>query len=78
MEYRSHWSRWTYFIRHQQGDSFLEEDHRRVGVTVEGGDVHEGATVLGPVEDGGLELVGQELHGGRVPPLSGQVHRSAI
>jgi len=47
-------------------------------VTVEGCDVHEGAAVLGPVEDGGLELVGQELHRGRVTPLSSQVHGSAI
>ena len=33
---------------------------------------------LGAVEDGGLELVGEELDGARVAPLRRQVHRGAV
>ena len=49
-------------VRHQQRHALVEQQHRRLGVAVDGRYVHQRAAVLSAVVDGGFELLNQKVH----------------
>lgn len=61
-------------VGHLQVDAFFEQHRGAVGVAVQGGDVHQGAAVLGALPDGRFELVHQRLDDARVASFGRQMH----